>query len=121
VVGFSYAEELGRISRPSSRGEGRHSGFFAAVVAALVGLRRLNDLTMVVGRYGIRSATFRCRWILGRGDGGVRSISGESGGAYVLPAAVIAHSERPASDAVRWCLVMPAPAWCRRPWRFQCW
>ena len=40
---------------------------------------------------------------------------------YVLPAAAVAASERPASDAVALVLAMRAPAWFRRAWRFRCW
>jgi APA family basic amino acid/polyamine antiporter len=75
-------------------------GFMAALVAALWAYDGWNDLNMVAGEVKHPERTIPIALIAGVATVGVLYVLVNAGVQYVLPANVIAASQRPASDAV---------------------
>jgi APA family basic amino acid/polyamine antiporter len=76
------------------------AGFFAALVAALWAYDGWNDLNMVAGEIRNPQRNIPLSLIWGVATVGVLYIMVNAAVQYVLPAAAVAVSERPASDAV---------------------
>jgi APA family basic amino acid/polyamine antiporter len=76
------------------------TGFMAALVAALWAYDGWNDLNMVGGEIKTPGRTIPIALIAGVATVGVLYVLVNAGVQYVLPASVIATSQRPASDAV---------------------
>lgn len=80
--------------------KGGMAGFFAALVAALWAYDGWNDLNMVAGEIKNPQRNVPLSLIWGVATVGALYILVNAAVQYVLPAAVVAASERPASDAV---------------------
>jgi APA family basic amino acid/polyamine antiporter len=101
VVGFSYrGGTWANFATEFTGAKGGIAGFFAALVAALWAYDGWNDLTMVAGEIRNPQRNIPLSLIWGVATVGALYILVNAAVQYVLPAAVIAHSERPASDAV---------------------
>jgi basic amino acid/polyamine antiporter, APA family len=80
--------------------KGGIAGFMAALVAALWAYDGWNDLNMVAGEIKQPGRNIPIALIAGVATVGVLYVLVNAGVQYVLPASVIAASQRPASDAV---------------------
>ena len=101
VVGFSYrGGTWANFATEFTGAKGGVAGFFAALVAALWAYDGWNDLTMVAGEIRNPQRNIPLSLIWGVATVGALYILVNAAVQYVLPAAAIAHSERPASDAV---------------------
>ncbi|MBZ5646544.1 MAG: amino acid permease [Acidobacteriia bacterium] len=101
AVGFSYVRgSIGNFSTRFQGAQGGIAGFMAALVAALWAYDGWNDLTMVSGEVRRPERNLPIGLI-----GGVAVLIGlymavNAAVQYVMPAAVVAVSKRPAADAV---------------------
>ena len=101
VVGFSYSGgALSHFREEFTGAKGGIAGFVAALVAALWAYDGWNDLTMVSGEVKDPQRNLPLALIFGVGTVAVLYLSVNAAIQYVLPAAAIAASPRPASDAV---------------------
>ncbi len=101
AVGFSYrGGTWANFATEFTGAKGGVAGFFAALVAALWAYDGWNDLTMVAGEIRNPQRNIPLALIWGVATVGALYILVNAAVQYVLPAAAIAGSERPASDAV---------------------
>ena len=101
VVGFSYASgSWGHFAAGYAGAKGGIAGFMAALVAALWAYDGWNDLTMVSGEVRHPERNLPISLIAGVAIVGALYILTNAAVQYVLPAAAIAGTERPASDAI---------------------
>src|ERR1700690_992510 len=101
VVGFSYkGGTWGNFATEFAGAKGGMAGFFAALVAALWAYDGWNDLNMVAGEIRNPQRNIPLSLIWGVATVGALYILVNAAVQYVLPAAAMAGSERPASDAV---------------------
>jgi basic amino acid/polyamine antiporter, APA family len=101
AVGFSYSGGTwANFATEFARAKGGVAGFFAALVAALWAYDGWNDLNMVAGEIRNPQRNVPLSLIWGVATVGVLYILVNAAVQYVLPAAAVAASERPASDAV---------------------
>lgn len=101
AVGFSYSGGTwANFATEFSGAKGGIAGFFAALVAALWAYDGWNDLNMVAGEIQNPQRNVPLSLIWGVATVGALYILVNAAVQYVLPAAVVAGSERPASDAV---------------------
>jgi len=98
--------------------KGGVNGFFLALVAALWPMTDGTTSTWWRARFAIRSATCPLALIWGVATVGLLYILVNAAVQYVLPAAVVAGSERPASEAVALVLGRTGAAWSQQRWRF---
>ncbi len=100
-VGFSYSGGTwSNFATEFAGAKGGVAGFFAALVAALWAYDGWNDLNMVAGEIRNPQRNIPLSLIWGVATVGVLYILVNAAVQYVLPAAAVAASERPASDAV---------------------
>jgi APA family basic amino acid/polyamine antiporter len=100
-VGFSDGNgSWGNFSTHYSGATGGLSGFFAALVAALWAYDGWNNLNMVGGEVREPQRNIPIALVFGVAAVGVLYILVNAAVQYVMPAAAIAASPRPASDAV---------------------
>jgi APA family basic amino acid/polyamine antiporter len=101
AVGFSYrGGTWSNFATEFAGAKGGVAGFFAALVAALWAYDGWNDLNMVAGEIRNPQRNIPLSLIWGVATVGALYILVNAAVQYVLPAAAIAGSERPASDAV---------------------
>ncbi len=101
VVGFSYrGGTWANFATEFAGAKGGIAGFFAALVAALWAYDGWNDLNMVAGEIRDPQRNVPLSLIWGVATVGGLYILVNAAVQYVLPAASVAASERPASDAV---------------------
>jgi APA family basic amino acid/polyamine antiporter len=101
AVGFSYrGGTWANFATEFTGAKGGVAGFFAALVAALWAYDGWNDLNMVAGEIRNPRRNIPLALIWGVATVGALYILVNAAVQYVLPAAAIAGSERPASDAV---------------------
>src|SRR5271156_2985354 len=101
VVGFSYrGGAWANFATGFAGAKGGVAGFFAALVAALWAYDGWNDLNMVAGEIRNPQRNIPLALIWGVATVGALYILVNAAVQYVLPAAAVAASERPASDAV---------------------
>jgi len=101
AVGFSYSGGTwSNFATEFTGARGGVAGFFAALVAALWAYDGWNDLNMVAGEIRNPQRNIPLSLIWGVATVGVLYIMVNAAVQYVLPAAAVAVSERPASDAV---------------------
>ncbi len=101
AAGFSYsAGSWGNFAGSYLGAKGGFGGFMAALVAALWAYDGWNDLNMVAGEVRNPERSLPIALIAGVTMVGVLYISVNAAVQYVLPAAAIAASQRPASDAL---------------------
>jgi basic amino acid/polyamine antiporter, APA family len=101
VVGFSYrGGTWANFATEFAGAKGGITGFFAALVAALWAYDGWNDLNMVAGEIRNPQRNVPLSLIWGVATVGALYILVNAAVQYVLPAAAVAASERPASDAV---------------------
>ncbi len=101
VIGFSYrGGTWSNFATEFSGAKGGVVGFFAALVAALWAYDGWNDLNMVAGEIRNPQRNIPLALIWGVATVGALYILVNAAVQYVLPAAAVAASERPASDAV---------------------
>jgi APA family basic amino acid/polyamine antiporter len=101
VVGFSYrGGSWANFATEFIGAKGGVAGFFAALVAALWAYDGWNDLNMVAGEIRNPQRNVPLALIWGVATVGLLYILVNAAVQYVLPAATIAASERPASAAV---------------------
>jgi len=101
AVGFSYGGGTwANFATGFTAAKGGMAGFFAALVAALWAYDGWNDLNMVAGEIRNPQRNIPLALIWGVATVGALYILVNAAVQYVLPAAAIAASERPASDAV---------------------
>jgi APA family basic amino acid/polyamine antiporter len=101
VVGFSYrGGTWANFASEFAGAKGGVAGFFAALVAALWAYDGWNDLNMVAGEIRNPQRNLPLSLIWGVATVGVLYMLVNAAVQYVLPAAAVAASERPASDAV---------------------
>jgi APA family basic amino acid/polyamine antiporter len=101
AVGFSYSGGTwANFATEFAGAKGGVAGFFAALVAALWAYDGWNDLNMVAGEIRNPQRNIPLSLIWGVATVGALYILVNAAVQYVLPAAAIAASERPASDAV---------------------
>ena len=101
AVGFSYhAGTWANFATEFAGAKGGIAGFFAALVAALWAYDGWNDLNMVAGEIRDPERNIPLSLIWGVATVGALYILVNAAVQYVLPAAAVAASERPASDAV---------------------
>ena len=101
AVGFSYSGGTwANFATEFTGAKGGVAGFFAALVAALWAYDGWNDLNMVAGEIRNPQRNIPLSLIWGVATVGVLYIMVNAAVQYVLPAAAVAVSERPASDAV---------------------
>ncbi|MGA7292064.1 MAG: amino acid permease [Terriglobales bacterium] len=100
-IGFSYsAGTWANFATDFAGAKGGVAGFFAALVAALWAYDGWNDLNMVAGEIQNPQRNIPLSLIWGVATVGALYILMNAAVQYVLPAAAVAGSERPASDAV---------------------
>jgi APA family basic amino acid/polyamine antiporter len=100
-VGFSYSGGTwANFATEFAGAKGGIAGFFAALVAALWAYDGWNDLNMVAGEIRNPQRNIPLSLIWGVATVGALYILVNAAVQYVLPAAAVAASERPASDAV---------------------
>jgi APA family basic amino acid/polyamine antiporter len=100
-VGFSYSGGTwANFATEFAGAKGGVAGFFAALVAALWAYDGWNDLNMVAGEIKNPQRNVPLSLIWGVATVGALYILVNAAVQYVLPAAAVAVSERPASDAV---------------------
>lgn len=101
AVGFSYSGGTWtNFATEFTGAKGGVAGFFAALVAALWAYDGWNDLNMVAGEIRNPQRNIPLSLIWGVATVGALYILVNAAVQYVLPAAAVAGSERPASDAV---------------------
>jgi APA family basic amino acid/polyamine antiporter len=101
AVGFSYSGGTwANFATEFTGAKGGVAGFFAALVAALWAYDGWNDLNMVAGEIRDPQRNIPLSLIWGVATVGALYILVNAAVQYVLPAAAVAASERPASDAV---------------------
>jgi basic amino acid/polyamine antiporter, APA family len=101
AVGFSYSGgSWTNFSTDFIGAKGGVAGFFAALVAALWAYDGWNDLNMVAGEVRDPQRNVPLALIWGVATVGILYILVNAAVQYVLPAAAVAASERPASQAV---------------------
>ena len=101
VVGFSYSGGTwANFATEFAGAKGGIAGFFAALVAALWAYDGWNDLNMVAGEIKNPQRNIPLALIWGVATVGALYILVNAAVQYVLPAAAVAASQRPASDAV---------------------
>jgi APA family basic amino acid/polyamine antiporter len=101
AVGFSYSGGTwANFATEFAGAKGGVAGFFAALVAALWAYDGWNDLNMVAGEIHNPQRNIPLSLIWGVATVGALYILVNAAVQYVLPAAGVAASERPASDAV---------------------
>jgi len=101
AVGFSYSGGTwANFATEFAGAKGSVAGFFAALVAALWAYDGWNDLNMVAGEIRNPRRNIPLSLIWGVATVGALYILVNAAVQYVLPAAAVAGSERPASDAV---------------------
>src|SRR6266849_7582484 len=101
AVGFSYSGGTwANFTTEYTGAKGGVAGFFAALVAALWAYDGWNDLNMVAGEIRNPQRNVPLSLIWGVATVGALYILVNAAVQYVLPAAAIAASARPASDAV---------------------
>src|ERR1700681_1546529 len=101
AVGFSYGGGTwANFATEFTGAKGGVAGFFAALVAALWAYDGWNDLNMVAGEIRNPQRNIPLSLIWGVATVGALYILVNAAVQYVLPAAAVAASERPASDAV---------------------
>ena len=101
VIGFSYSGgSWSNFATEFVGAKGGVNGFFLALVAALWAYDGWNDLNMVAGEIRNPQRNVPLALIWGVATVGLLYILVNAAVQYVLPAAVVAGSERPASEAV---------------------
>lgn len=101
VVGFSYqGGTWANFTTEFVGAKGGVAGFFAALVAALWAYDGWNDLNMVAGEIRNPQRNIPLSLIWGVATVGALYILVNAAVQYVLPAAAVAASQRPASDVV---------------------
>ncbi len=101
AVGFSYSGGTwANFATEFTGAKGGVAGFFAALVAALWAYDGWNDLNMVAGEMRNPQRNIPLALIWGVATVGALYILVNAAVQYVLPAAAIAGSQSPASDAV---------------------
>ncbi|HUK25731.1 MAG TPA: amino acid permease [Terriglobales bacterium] len=101
VIGFSYASGGWKNFATNFPGAtGGLAGFMAALVAALWAYDGWNDLTMVAGEVRQPQRNLPLALITGVAVVGVLYVLVNAAVQYAMPAAAVAASPRPASDAV---------------------
>jgi APA family basic amino acid/polyamine antiporter len=101
AVGFSYCGGTwANFATEFAGAKGGVAGFFAALVAALWAYDGWNDLNMVAGEIRDPQRNIPLALIWGVATVGALYILVNAAVQYVLPAAAVAISARPASDAV---------------------
>ena len=101
AVGFSYrGGTWGNFATEFVGAKGGVAGFFAALVAALWAYDGWNDLNMVAGEIRNPQRNIPLSLIWGVATVGLLYVLVNAAVQYVMPAAVVASSERPAADAV---------------------
>src|SRR5882757_835819 len=101
VIGFSYSGgSWSNFATEFTGAKGGVSGFFLALVAALWAYDGWNDLNMVAGEVRNPQRNIPLALIWGVATVGLLYILVNAAVQYVLPAAVVARAERPASEAV---------------------
>lgn len=101
VVGFSYSGGTwANFATEFTGAKGGVAGFFAALVAALWAYDGWNDLNMVAGEIRNPQRNVPLSLIWGVATVGALYILVNAAVQYVLPAAAVAASERPATDVV---------------------
>jgi basic amino acid/polyamine antiporter, APA family len=101
AVGFTYrGGTWANFATEFTGAKGGMAGFFAALVAALWAYDGWNDLNMVAGEIRNPQRNVPLSLIWGVATVGALYILLNAAVQYVLPAAAIGASERPASDAV---------------------
>jgi APA family basic amino acid/polyamine antiporter len=101
TVGFSYrGGTWANFATEFTGAKGGVAGFFAALVAALWAYDGWNDLNMVAGEIRNPQRNIPLSLIWGVATVGALYVLVNAAVQYVLPAAAVAGSERPASDAV---------------------
>jgi basic amino acid/polyamine antiporter, APA family len=101
VVGFSYkGGTWANFATGFTGAKGGVAGFFAALVAALWAYDGWNDLNMVAGEIRNPQRNVPLSLIWGVATVGLLYVLVNAAVQYVMPAAAVAASERPAADAV---------------------
>ncbi len=101
AIGFSYsAGTWSNFATEFTGAKGGIAGFFLALVAALWAYDGWNDLNMVAGEIRNPQRNVPLALIWGVATVGLLYILVNAAVQYVLPASVVALSERPASEAV---------------------
>jgi APA family basic amino acid/polyamine antiporter len=101
VIGFSYTGgSWANFGSEFTGATGGVAGFFAALVAALWAYDGWNDLNMVAGEIRNPQRNIPLSLIWGVAIVGALYVLVNAAVQYVLPAATMAATERPASDAV---------------------
>ena len=103
IVFFCFASPLGHGSNFSTVFAGGHggiAGFTVALIAALWAYDGWNDLNMVAGEIKRPERSIPLALIAGVGLVAVLYMATNAAVQYLLPAAAIAHSPRPAADAM---------------------
>ena len=101
AVGFSYrGGTWANFATEFAGAKGGVAGFFAALVAALWAYDGWNDLNMVAGEIRNPQRNIPLSLIWGVATVGALYILVNAAVQYALPAAAVAGSQRPASDAV---------------------
>ena len=101
AVGFSYSGgSMANFSSTFVGAKGGLAGFMAALVAALWAYDGWNDLTMVAGEVKQPERNLPLALIFGMGIVAALYLLVNGAVQYAMPAAAIAASPRPASDAV---------------------
>jgi basic amino acid/polyamine antiporter, APA family len=101
AVGFAYSKGTwANFGTEFTGAKGGVAGFFAALVAALWAYDGWNDLNMVAGEIRNPQRNVPLALVWGVATVGLLYILVNAAVQYVLPAATVAASERPASDAV---------------------
>ena len=101
VIGFSYgAGHWSHFADTFAGAKGGITGFMAALVAALWAYDGWNDLNMVAGEIRKPERSIPTALIFGVATVGALYMLVNAAVQYVLPAAAIAASPRPASDAI---------------------
>jgi basic amino acid/polyamine antiporter, APA family len=101
AVGFSYSGGAwANFATEFAGAKGGVAGFFAALVAALWAYDGWNDLNMIAGEIRDPQRNVPLSLIWGVATVGALYILVNAAVQYVLPAATVAASQRPASDAV---------------------
>ena len=104
IVFFCLSSPLGHGSNFSTVFTGGHAGlagFTVAMIAALWAYDGWNDLNMVAGEIKRPERSIPLALIVGVGLVAVLYMATNAAVQYMLPAAAIAHSPRPAADAMR--------------------
>jgi APA family basic amino acid/polyamine antiporter len=101
IAGFTYSwGSWANFAGSYVGAKGGFAGFMAALVAALWAYDGWNDLNMVAGEVRNPERSLPIALIAGVGVVGALYIAVNAAVQYVLPAAAIAASQRPASDAL---------------------